>query len=176
VRRVGSNEQRKIDIRVLSATTRDLWAEVEAGKFRKDLYYRLKGVLLRIPSLRERPYDIELLIDYYLDQYCTSYGVRVTLTEEARQRLLTYSWPGNVRELKNVVEALVAIGRSRVIQPSDLDQFLGAHRRSRLLEQAQQEAIRLALKQARGNRTEAARILGISRTTLWRMMERFGIS
>ena len=175
VRRVGSNEQRKIDIRVLSATTRDLWAEVEAGRFRKDLYYRLKGVLLRIPSLRERPYDIEILVDHYLDQYCTSYGVRVTLTEEARQRLLTYTWPGNVRELKNVIEALVAIGRSRVIQPSDLDQFLGTYTHSRLLEQAEKDAIRLALKQARGNRTKAARILGISRGTLWHRMRSLGM-
>ncbi len=175
VRRVGSNEPRKIDVRVLSATTRDLWHEVEAGKFRKDLYYRLKGVLVRIPSLRERPYDIELLIDYYLDQYCTSYGVRVTLSEEARQGLLTYSWPGNVRELKNVIEALVAIGRSRVIQPSDLDQFLGTCRRSCLLEQAEKDAIRLALKQARGNRTKAAKILGISRGTLWHRMRSLGM-
>jgi transcriptional regulator with AAA-type ATPase domain/tetratricopeptide (TPR) repeat protein len=174
VRRVGENVPRQIDVRVISATARDLWAEVEAGRFRRDLYYRLKTVLIRVPTLRERPYDIELLLDHYLHMYTEQHKAVAKLSGEARTELARYGWPGNVRELKNVVEALILSNTN-----GDLLQFLtngstgGLKARIAGLER---EEIERVLKVCGGNKTDAAKMLGISRKTLWHKLKQMHIS
>lgn len=176
VRRVGENAPRQIDVRVISATARDLWAEVEAGKFRRDLYYRLKTVLIRVPSLRERPRDIELLADFYMQVYCERHGTGAELSPDARRKLARYKWPGNVRELKNVMEALIlsqtngkAIDSRRVVEfLSGRDDNSGLKDRIASLER---EEIDRVMKVCQGNRTEAAKMLGISRKTLWQKLK-----
>jgi transcriptional regulator with PAS, ATPase and Fis domain len=176
VRRVGENVPRKVDVRVISATARDLWAEVEAGRFRRDLYYRLKTVLIRVPSLKERPHDIDLLIDFYMQVYAERHGVEAELSPDARKKLTRYKWPGNVRELKNVVEALIlsqtngkAIGSGRV------DEFLSGKTQDAGLKDRiadlEREEIERVMKVCDGNRTEAAKMLGISRKTLWQKLK-----
>jgi len=169
---------RKVDVRVISATTRDLLRDVEAGRFRGDLYYRLKGVLIRVPSLRERPYDVELLLDWYLERYNEKYGVRVGLSSEAREKLLSYPWPGNVRELKHVVEGLVVSSADGgVVSEVDVARLLDGGLSSVDVNRSglSRDEIERALKQAGGNKSKAARLLGVSRTTLWHRMKEFGI-
>ena len=176
VRRVGENAPRQVDVRVISATARDLWAEVEAGRFRRDLYYRLKTVLIRVPSLRERPHDIDLLVDFYMQVYSERHGAIAELSDDARKKFARYKWPGNVRELKNVVEALIlsqrngkAIDGDRVVEfLSGMTRDLGLKDRIADLER---EEIDRVMKACEGNRTEAAKVLGISRKTLWQKLK-----
>jgi tetratricopeptide (TPR) repeat protein len=178
LRRVGENSPRQVDVRVISATARDLWAEVEAGRFRRDLYYRLKTVLIRVPSLRERPDDIGLLLDHYLRFYGDSQGVSGKLSDEAKDRLLRYSWPGNVRELKNVVEGLILSSHNGdIIGAGRLARFLGNETATSGLkgkiEDLEREEIERVLKACGGNKTKAAEMLGISRKTLWQKLRQF---
>jgi tetratricopeptide (TPR) repeat protein len=176
VRRVGENVPRRIDVRVISATARDLWAEVEAGRFRRDLYYRLKTVLIRVPTLRERPYDIQSLLDYYIGAYGDEHGVSIELSRAASTVLTEYDWPGNVRELKNVVEALIlSSGNGNVVDADQVAGFLtngtaemGLKDRISDLEHDEIERV---LKICGGNKTRAARMLGISRKTLWQRLK-----
>jgi two-component system response regulator HydG len=177
VRRVGENPLRAVNIRILSATTKDLWAEVEAGRFRRDLYYRLKGVVVRVPSLRERPGDVELLLDHFAGRYCEAYGRSVEIGDKARELFLEYEWPGNVRELRHVVEALVASGRDgEVIEADRAAEFLEATRSGSAPDGessgVDREKMERALDASGGNKAEAARRLGISRKTLYRKMQR----
>jgi tetratricopeptide (TPR) repeat protein len=176
VRRVGENAPRQVDVRVVSATARDLWAEVEAGRFRRDLYYRLKTVLIRVPSLRERPHDIDLLVDFYMQVYSERHGVIAELSADARKRLIRYKWPGNVRELKNVVEALILSQRNgKAIDGGRVMEFLSgrthdAGLKDRIADREREEIDRV-MKACDGNRTEAAKVLGISRKTLWQKLK-----
>lgn len=180
VRRVGENRSRPVDVRVLSATTKDLAAEVEAGRFRRDLYHRLKGVVVRVPSLRERRSDVELLLDHFLETYNEQSGKGVTLGAEARELLLDYDWPGNVRELKHVVEAVVvSAGDGVVAGAGDVAEFLeargcGAEGTSDPNE-VEDRGVRQALEACGGNKAGAARRLGISRKTLYRRMKELQI-
>jgi len=175
VRRVGENMGRRVDVRIFSATTRNLWADVEAGNFRRDLYYRLKGVVIRVPSLRERLHDIDLLLDYYFEVENSRWGKHVSLSEDARHLLLGYGWPGNVRELRHLVEALVASSRrSEVVCAERIREFLDSQHGDITLRCAcgkTREDIRQVLRACGGNKSEAARILGISRRTLYRWMK-----
>jgi DNA-binding NtrC family response regulator/tetratricopeptide (TPR) repeat protein len=181
VRRVGENTSRRIDVRVISATARDLWAEVEAGRFRRDLYYRLKTVLIRVPSLRERPYDIDLLLDYYVQVYADRHGASVSLSREATHELARHAWPGNVRELKNVVEALILSSRDgEVVEANQVRRFLTdrtteAGLRDRIAD-LEHEEIERVLKLCAGNKTKAAKMLGISRKTLWQKLKQMNSS
>ena len=181
LRRVGENTPRQVDVRVVSATARDLWAEIEAGRFRRDLYYRLKTVLIRVPSLRERPADIEILLDYYMGFFSDSQGVVGSLSDEARDRLLRYGWPGNVRELKNVVEGLILSSHNGdIIRVDRIARFLGtgtgdADLRGKIAG-LEREEIERVLKACGGNKTKAAKMLGISRKTLWQKLRQFGSS
>jgi len=176
VRRVGENASRQVDVRVISATARDLWAEVEAGRFRRDLYYRLKTVLIRVPSLRERPHDIDLLVDFYMQVYSERHGVNAELSADARKRLTRYKWPGNVRELKNVVEALILSQRNgKAIDGGRVMEFLSgmthdAGLKDRIADLERDEIDRV-MKVCEGNKTEAAKMLGISRKTLWHKLK-----
>lgn len=181
VRRVGENNPRHIDVRVISATARDLWAEIEAGRFRRDLYYRLKTVLIRVPALKERPYDVELLLDHYMEVYGSRHGTSVELSREARTELARYDWPGNVRELKNVVEAIIlSSADGETITGERVAQFLTSPTpdvslRERIAD-IEREEIERVLKESGGNKTQAAKALGISRKTLWQKLKNMGHS
>ncbi len=182
VRPVGEDHPVKVDVRILAATHRDLAAEVERGAFRDDLYYRLKVVNLHVPPLRERPADVEVLARHFLDEYADRFGAGPFAIDDAmRARLGAYAWPGNVRELKNAIESLVALSPPDALDlellPGDagvetkaragLAERLAAYERGLLVE---------ALEAADGNRTEAAKSLGIGRATLYEKLDKHGIT
>jgi two-component system response regulator AtoC len=174
---VGESKPRPVDVRVISATSRDLEAEVRDGRFREDLYYRLNVVRLAVPPLRERPKDIPLLIDHFLRRFRDALGKPVdSVSDEALERLVTYPWPGNVRELINVVERAVILADGNLLGLRELPDNVvrraaappaGAELDLRQARQAAEtEVIRRALRATGGNRTHAARLLKISHRAL----------
>lgn len=186
---LGGVGSRRADVRILAATNRDLSSEVGYGRFRQDLFFRLNVVRINIPPLRARPEDIPLLTDHFVRRFNALQGRRITgLSERAMSQLLSYEYPGNVRELENAVEhAFVVCGLS-VIEREDLPPHILGEGvnvpelrqpeppdHARPLQDAEAEAIRRALRQCDGNRTHAAKRLGVSRNTLWRKMKRYGI-
>lgn len=179
---VGSNRLMTVDVRVIAATSRNLEQMVAEGRFRADLYYRLNVISLRTPPLRERLDDIELLADHLLDQICRRRGLPPRSIElSAVNRLCRYDWPGNVRELTNVLERALLMSDGDVLTEADLDSVMpavapGTFERAQpsqlagmaqVVADAEREAILQALQQARGNKSEAARRLGISRAALY---------
>jgi len=186
ITRVGSNRPIAVDVRLVTATNRDLAQLVEQKAFREDLYYRLNVVRVDMPPLRERREDIPLLIDAFLREFAGRHGKAVqAITPEARRVLECYGWPGNVRELRNCIESMVVIGRSGVLDIHDipttirsvepapsggLDQLTG-----RSLEDVERELIRRTLAETGGNREAAARILGIGERTLYRKLDKYGL-
>jgi len=180
---VGATRPRAVDVRVVAATNRVLRDEIRAGRFREDLYFRLNVIPIQLAPLRERSDDILPLARHFLDRHAGEAGRRVNFSDESKQALRTHPWPGNVRELENVVERAVVLTRGNTITPEDL--LLEQRNDPRApaadgtlqdaLDQAAATRIRAALDTARGQRNEAARALGIERTTLYRMMKRFGI-
>jgi DNA-binding NtrC family response regulator len=182
VRPVGEERPRTVDVRVVAATHRDLEEEVRAGRFREDLFYRLNVVHLRIPPLRERPEDVPVLARHFLDRFARRFGVEPLHVPEALfHRLAGHAWPGNVRELENAIEALVALSPPEGLDPSLLPGggVPGVEGAPLLLKdrvQAYERGLVVeALRAARGNRTEAARRLGISRVTLHDKLRRHGL-
>lgn len=189
IRRVGSTKRLRIDIRVIAATNRDLEADVSEGRFRKDLYFRLNVVTLKLPPLRDRLEDIEDLVNTFLDRIAKSTGQpRKTISREALRMLRTYSWPGNVRELENLVERAVALGTGEMLEPIDFPTQLSARlsfprpsaseplrRVGRVLPIAEVErhAILNAVAEAKGDKLLAARMLGIGKTTLYRKLRQY---
>jgi two-component system response regulator HydG len=179
VRRVGENHGRPIDVRVVSATHRDLGAEVMAGRFRRDLYHRLHVLALRIPPLRERPADILPLAHGLLDQVSARLGrPRPELSAAAAAQLLRYGWPGNVRELENAMEHAVALSRTRCIELGDLPEEVcaapAAPVSARSLADVEKEHILAALARNQGKQTPTAQELGISTATLYRKLKAYG--
>jgi PAS domain S-box-containing protein len=184
--RVGETRARKADVRILSASNRRLKDLLAGGSFRDDLYYRLNVVSIIPPPLRERKEDIPVLVDYFLDRSRDHRGgLRRSFSPLAMRVLLEYSWPGNVRELENAVERARICSRGEVIEESALPAEIRrgggtTHRGARPAGQGpaepKEETIREALSRSRGNREEAALLLGISRVTLWRRMKRLGVS
>jgi transcriptional regulator with PAS, ATPase and Fis domain len=186
IRRVGGSEPIDVDVRVVAATNRDLDEEVQRGRFREDLYFRIKVVSIVLPSLRERPEDIPLLVDHFLSKYAQREGrAEAGVADEAMELLRRYSWPGNVRELENVVERALAMSTSGIILPSDLpaevrgsDSRPAQHTSYSLvndrptLAELEQRYVNLILQQEGGNKKRAAEILGIDRRTLYRTLER----
>ena len=187
IRRVGASTSRKIDVRVISATSKTLSKEVADGRFRGDLFYRLNVFTIDLPPLRDRLEDVPLLIDYFLTKYSTKLGIRPPrLTAEATKCLMSYPWPGNVRELENCIERGLVLAEGGVI---DVDLLPDTVRRRRgtqysdeipadclslkvAEEMIERRLIRKALEQTRGNRTHAARILEIShRSLLYKLKE-----
>ncbi|HEX2483094.1 MAG TPA: sigma-54 dependent transcriptional regulator [Methylomirabilota bacterium] len=175
VRPVGGNEEIKVDLRLISATNRDLPAFVRQGKFREDLYYRLAVIPIRIPSLRERPEDIPLLAEHFLKRAAAGMGKEIDgFDEEALKWLHDHSWPGNVRELENVVERAATLAKGRVITRDDLRIEFTPGSTSEpgvrpSLAEVESQYIRRILDEVRGDKRAAARILGISVRTLQRM-------
>jgi PAS domain S-box-containing protein len=184
--RVGETRARKANVRILSASNRRLKDLLAGGSFRDDLYYRLNVVSIIPPPLRDRKEDIPVLVDYFLDRSRDHRGgLRRSFSPLAMRVLLEYSWPGNVRELENAVERARICSRGEVIEESALPAEIRrgggtTHRGARPAGQGpaepKEETIREALSRCRGNREEAALLLGISRVTLWRRMKRLGVS
>ncbi|RDV81196.1 sigma-54-dependent transcriptional regulator [Ammonifex thiophilus] len=192
--RVGGTETRRVDVRIIAATNKDLEERVKSGLFREDLYYRLNVVEIRLPPLRERKEDVMLLVDYFVSLSNRKFGKQVTgLTRSVADILLQYNWPGNVRELRNVCERAVLMARGNVITPESLPEYLLRAVRSRsetwhpaedkrvlplkeMVAEMERSAILRALEEHRGNKTAVARALGMSRTTLYAKMKELGIA
>jgi DNA-binding NtrC family response regulator len=187
--RVGSNKTLSVDVRLVAATNKNLAGLVKAGAFREDLFFRMRVVEVWLPPLRERPGDVPLLALHFLKDIAKEYGKPVTdFTMEAMQALLAYPWPANVRELRNAIEGAVALSRSDKITLRDLpptvrgakdaglatrDAQVVIEQNELTLEEAERQLIIRALQEAQGNRTLAARKLGISRRTLHRKLHVF---
>ena len=177
IERLGGNQLIPLDIRLVCATNRDLQEEVKSGRFREDLLYRLNVVEIHMPPLRERPSDIQLLLDYYFRFFAKENGVRQpVLSEEIKSILKNYIWPGNIRELRNFSENMVVMHSGQQIEVSDLDpKFLtplGHDEPPVTLKEKEQNLISETLKKVNGNKSEAARILGIPRRSFYRKLER----
>jgi transcriptional regulator with PAS, ATPase and Fis domain len=180
---VGSDETVEVDIRVIAASNQNLADMVEEGTFRADLYYRLGVFNIEVPPLRDRPEDIPLLIKHLCDTLVArGYRKDLQCTEEAMGKMLDYPWPGNIRELANAVEHAMILAKGETVTsdclPKQIRDYVtrnGAMNEEQLLA-AQREEILSAIAEAQGNRAEAARILGIDRSTLWRRMHRLGIA
>jgi len=170
--RVGGNEPIKVDVRVISATNRDMKQAIASGQFREDLYYRLNVVNIELPPLRERREDISLLAQHFLKKFAVENQKEIAgFSPETTDFLLRYDWPGNVRELENTIERAVILAQNPVIEVADLTQqnLMPAHPISPAisLKQVEKNHILNVLTETGGNYTEAARILGISRMTLY---------
>ena len=184
VRRVGETKTRKIDARVLAATNRDLPAEVQAGRFRRDLYYRLRVVELRVPPLRERRDDVLALARIFVADCAQRMRRKITgITPAAANQLLRYAWPGNVRELENAIERAVVLARGKRIDVDDLPEEVGhaipsayAPGDARPLEDVEREYILAVVRSNRGNKAAAAEQLKIGVATLYRKLRKYETS
>ena len=192
IQRVGSEETLNVDVRVVSATHRDLKAEVARGTFREDLYYRLHVVPLHIPPLRERPEDIPLLASYFVSKSAAKMNASVKgLTEGAVRSLTRYAWPGNVRELENAIEQSLVFAENPLIDEADLPSFLhdesgrrpiassipiprGDRPLPEILEDVERQLIEQAYEKAGRVKTETARLLGIKTSALYYKLEKYG--
>jgi DNA-binding NtrC family response regulator len=180
---VGGGEPRKVDVRVVAATNRVSRDEIAAGRFREDLFFRINVIPVHLTPLRERREDILPIARHFLARHAAEAGRGLVFSDAAEEVLRTHAWPGNVRELENAVERAVVLSRGEIVGPDDLLLEPGAHGSERddraslqeALDRAAAERIRTVLQQTSGNRGDAARRLGIERTTLYRMMKRFGI-
>ena len=184
IRRVGSNESIPLDLRVIAASRRNLPQLANSGRFREDLLYRLNTVTLTLPSLRERPEDIPLLAEFFLARYSgEQQAATASLSPDAMHALIRYPWPGNVRELEHVMERAVALATHSVLSVDDLPSEIRAGTSNQsdqmsglpgTLSALQREHVLKVLESTGGNKERAARLLGISRRTLYRFLERYG--
>jgi nitrogen regulation protein NR(I) len=194
IERVGGKNPIKIDTRILAATNRDLETMVEEGKFRKDLFYRLNVVSINLPPLRERSEDIPLLVEHFLNKYCSleNKGIN-SINGDAMARLMNYFWPGNIRELENTIERAVLLTPGNIILPDHLPEYLRYETTTkqdrekshdfktmpdivdRAVEQIEKDLIIKTLVENNGNRTKAADVLGVSRRTLLLKLKKYDI-
>ena len=190
---VGSNRHTVVDVRVISATNHDLTKLVEEKKFRQDLYFRIKGVSITLPALRNRASDIPELFGFFLKEACRETGIDLTrITEPAMSILQSYYWPGNLRQLKNVIRTMVVMCQGDTLDIQDIPpeirrtkrlsgRVLGAgdilesESADRTLEDVESEHIRMVLEKTEGNRSEAAKILKIGERTLYRKIKEYGL-
>ena len=177
VRRLGATQPRRIDVRIVAATNRDLAKEVRAGRFREDLYFRVNVLEICLPPLRNRLSDIPLLVKSFLKKFGAKGRKIVSVSPLVWSRLFDYSWPGNVRELENKVARAIALGSEEVLREDEFDlqtwtsdQALAGESHTVSLQNLEESAIRRALKLAGGNKSLAADLLGISRTSLYRKL------
>lgn len=185
IRAVGGNQFKNVDVRVVAATHRDLKIMVKEGKFREDLFYRLNVVPVRVPSLRERVEDIPLLVERFIAKFAVQNNSKVDgITPEAMAILMTHPWPGNVRELENVIERAMILSRGdkiekAVVLNSALDEAKHnveqLHADRPTLERLEERYIKMILNDVRGKKDEAAKVLGISRRTLYRKERLYGM-
>jgi DNA-binding NtrC family response regulator len=179
-RRVGSTQERHADVRVIAATNRSLVEAITAGRFRDDLFYRLNVVAIDLPPLRERREDIAPLVEHFLRTRQVG-PVRTTVQPEAMKVLLAYSWPGNVRELANVLERAQILAEEQQIGLEDLPESIASLEAPaeqgdpRHLREVERQHVRAVLQQEKGNKVHAAKVLGISRRSLYRLIEKHGL-
>jgi len=181
MQRVGSSRTQQINVRVLSATNANLQEACASGEFRDDLLFRLNTVQIRIPPLRERPEDVPALAAHFLKKYCDRYRKNVRgFKRDTMEQLLQYPWPGNVRELDHAVERATIMCQGDLIELSDLglqsSNYTGASLDTMSLEDAEQLLISKALARYKGNVKQAAQVLGLSRGTFYRRMEKYGLN
>jgi DNA-binding NtrC family response regulator len=179
---VGADKPVKVNVRVISATNKDLAAEVKAGQFREDLYYRLSVVRVHMPPLRKRKEDLETVAAHLLAGISSEIGKKITgLSPEAAAALMAYAWPGNVRELKNVLGRAAALCDGPRIEAKDLFLSQGKDTTTleglsgKTLEEIEKAAIHATLKSVNGNKTETAKALGIAYSTLYEKMKKYGM-
>jgi two-component system response regulator HydG len=184
---VGGEETIHIDVRVIAATNKDLAQEIDTGRFREDLYYRLNVVTLNVPPLRERSEDIALLAQHFLNDFAVKNKRQVKgFTPQAMDRMLKYGWPGNVRELMNAVERAVVLSRSDYIDVKDMPLVVQGRLEGKEeglhpadvpadlpLEEVERATILRTLESSHGNKSEAARRLGITRKTLHKKLKKY---
>ena len=195
--RVGANEPIKVDVRLITATNKNLETLIREGRFREDLYFRLKVVTIDLPPLRERLDDLPLLVDAFIKELSAAHRKPISrITPEALRLFYQYPWPGNVRELRNAVESMIVLTKNEVLdadevpdyvtsragpgamaapEPGDTDGGDGGPASGVHLETAEKELIRQALALSQGNREKAAQLLGIGERTLYRKIKRFGL-
>jgi len=189
---LGGTKTLKVDVRVVAATNQDLRAALEQGTFREDLYYRLNVVPINIPLLRERKEDIPYLIDHFIARFARTSGKVITgITPAAQRTLMDFPWPGNVRELENIIERAVALSTGSVLDVTDIQLDLSPAKPSggdaaismaqlpppgMTLEQFEDEIIKEALRRADGNKSQAARLLGLSRNALRYRLSKMGVA
>jgi DNA-binding NtrC family response regulator len=184
---IGSTRAIAVDVRLIAATNRDIEAEVDAGRFRRDLFYRLNVVRIELPPLRARPDDVRALVAHFIDRYSTQYGVAPkAVTPEALACLLAHTWPGNVRELQNVIERAFALSDAETLTLADLPSSvrppqapIGARETAEppaRLDDAERTLIAETLAASAGNKNEAARRLGIDRQRLYRKLRKYGLA
>lgn len=181
VRPLGDTRSYPIDARIVSASNRDIQELIHDGRFREDLYYRLKVIDIELPPLRERREDIPLLVQHFINRFGKEPKRISGVSEDALSILTNYLWPGNVRELENVIQRAIALSQHEVILPEDLPTFMREDRDVNLIEkglgqkytidQLEKEYIRKVLIEVGGNKTKAAEILGLDRKTLYRKLE-----
>jgi len=175
--RVGGEKTSSVNVRVISATNRDLKQEVERGDFRDDLYYRIIVVPIHLPPLRKRKNDVPLLIEHFLEKYVEEGQDSPGLSKEALAIMVDYSWPGNVRELQSALRFALVRSSGRIIKPGDLPMELKEWERKRpspgLSRKLDPESVQAALTRSGGNKAKAARLLGVGRATLYRFLAEF---
>jgi two-component system response regulator HydG len=188
ITRVGSNDPIKVNVRILSASNRNLEDAIEAGTFRNDLYHRLKVVTIRLPTLRERSQDVPILIDHFMKLFARKHAKQIKgFSPAARRKLLAFDWPGNVRQLRNVVESMVVVDYDGLLDVDDLPEELADPAEpsgetagqcltaliGKSLEDVERLFIAETLRAAGGNREEAAEMLGIGERTLYRKLKEY---
>jgi two-component system, NtrC family, response regulator AtoC len=184
VERVGSNRRREVNVRLVSATNRDLEESIRAGQFRRDLYYRIRVVEIAIPALRDRREDIPFLVAHFLRRFARAGSEAPGITEGALRLLESYPWPGNVRELENVIERAVVLCRGGTIgtglldlrQPGTPQTEPGTVRLDEAMDRLEREMILRALDETRQVKARAARLLGVSERSIWYKLRKHGLS
>jgi DNA-binding NtrC family response regulator len=184
---LGGTKTIKVDVRLIAATNRDLRAALEEGTFREDLYYRLNVVPIDIAPLRERKEDISDLVNLFITRFATDSGKTIeSISPQAMQALVNYHWPGNVRELQNIVERACALAKGNVLEVADIHIDARPSKAAAAgngflpdgmtLEQWEDEMVQEALRRANGNKSQAARLLGLSRNALRYRLSKIGIA
>jgi len=187
---VGGTREISVDVRIIAATNKDLKIEVEEGRFRNDLFFRLQVIPIRLPPLREHPDHIPKLVEFFVDQYNAEFKKSVKgISTEAMEQLQRYPWPGNVRELRNILERILILENSERIEmgnlPPEIIHFDKTGEKVNLvddfpstgisLDDVEKELIQKALRMAGGNQTRAAELLGLSRDTLRYRLQKFDL-
>jgi two-component system response regulator HydG len=185
IRPVGSTRRMPIDVRILAATNRDLEGEVAEGNFRRDLYFRLNVLTLKMPPLRDRKQDIPALVEHFLDRMVRASNMQKSFSDDAMKALMEYDWPGNVRELENCIERTWALSSGAIMGFPDLPTYIKSMHEKKVAAAAasgprilplvdiERNAILEAIEQAHGDKLVAAKLLGIGKTTLYRKLKAY---
>jgi len=186
VRRIGSNQVIKVDVRIIAASNRNLAALVDEGKFRQDLYYRLRVIEVDLPPLRERVEDVPLLVEHFLKRFGAERGKEFSISPYALSALMSYEWPGNVRELENALESAAALTRTGFIAPENLppklvgksgedNRLVDFYSDLPTLEEMEKRYLAHVMMVTGGNKVRTSSILGMSRKTLYRKLDEYKI-